>query len=433
MNDPSPEIQLRAREHFERAQQASNAFTDRLFSVLMLVQWAGAVGAALWFSPATWEGARSSVHPHVWWALGLGGVLALMPVTLTLLRPGSLATRLVIAAAQSCFSALLIHLTGGRIETHFHVFGSLAFLAFYRDVRVVAFATLFVAADHFIRGVWFPASVFGVATSSPYRWIEHAGWVVFEDIILVLSIHRGLKEARLASERLAVVEHSHLRVEQEVQARTAELVAANAAATQAVRVKGEFLTNMSHEIRTPMGAIIGYADLLLDPTQSPSDRVDAVQTIRRNGAHLLTVINDILDVSKIEAGKLTVERIPTDAAQILEEVCSLMQVTADEKDLPLRHTVSGPFPVTVQTDPVRLRQVLLNLVGNALKFTKEGGVTIAASFMHGPHPALRFDVTDTGIGMTPEQAAKLFQPFTQADASTTRRFGGTGLGLTIAL
>jgi signal transduction histidine kinase/ActR/RegA family two-component response regulator len=206
-----------------------------------------------------------------------------------------------------------------------------------------------------------------------------------------------------------------------------------ATAERADAVKSEFLSNMSHEIRTPMGAIVGYADLMLDPNQSPSDRVDAVQTIRRNGAHLLTVINDILDISKIEAGKLTVEHVATDPAQVIEEVCSLMQVRADEKELALKHLIDGPFPVTVQTDPVRLRQVLINLVGNALKFTENGGVTIKAAFVAGARPAMRFDVTDTGIGMTPEQIAKLFQPFTQADASTTRRFGGTGLGLTIAL
>jgi len=172
----------------------------------MVVQWLAAIAAALLLSPLTWAGGQSWVHPHVWWAVCLGGLLTAMPVTLTLLRPGAFVTRAVIAVAQCGFSALLIHLTGGRIETHFHVFGSLAFLAAYRDFRVLGLATLVVAVDHFVRGVWYPGSVFGVATASPYRWMEHAGWVVFEDIFLFFSIRRGLRETRLAAQRQAVVE-----------------------------------------------------------------------------------------------------------------------------------------------------------------------------------------------------------------------------------
>ena len=131
------------------------------------------------------------MHPHVWSAVVLGGVLSFFPMVLAVLRPGRASTRYVIAVAQMLWSALLIHLTGGRIETHFHVFGSLAFLAFYRDWRVLVPATVVVAADHLLRGLYFPQSVYGVLTGGTWRWLEHAAWVLFEDVFLVMSCVRG--------------------------------------------------------------------------------------------------------------------------------------------------------------------------------------------------------------------------------------------------
>jgi len=206
------------------------------------------------------------------------------------------------------------------------------------------------------------------------------------------------------------------------------------AAEAANRSKSEFLANMSHEIRTPMTAILGYADMLLDPHQSPSDRLDHVQTVRRNAEHLLTILNDILDLSKIEAGRLDLECIPAQPRQIVTEVLSLMRVRAVEKGITLDVTYAGPIPQTIRTDPTRLRQVLINLVGNAIKFTNTGGVNLVVTL--GPNPGaedslLEFAIIDSGIGLTAEQIARLFRPFEQADSSTTRRFGGTGLGLTI--
>jgi signal transduction histidine kinase len=202
----------------------------------------------------------------------------------------------------------------------------------------------------------------------------------------------------------------------------------------ATRAKSDFLANMSHEIRTPMTAIVGYAEILTDPRQSALERANCVQVIRRNGDHLLSIVNDILDLSKIEAGKMTVEHIPCSPVQILHEVISLMQVKAAKAGLFIRTEYSFPFPRQIPSDPVRLRQVLLNLVGNSLKFTEQGGVTVAISFQPGlgKRGELRVEVRDTGIGMTSDQLAGLFQPFTQADTSVTRRFGGTGLGLSIS-
>jgi PAS domain S-box-containing protein len=213
-----------------------------------------------------------------------------------------------------------------------------------------------------------------------------------------------------------------------------EAEAARTQAEAASRSKSEFLANMSHEIRTPMTAILGFAENLLDETLGTKERRDAIETILRNGDHLMTVIDDILDLSKIEAGRMTIERMPISPRDLLTDVANLMRVRADAKRLQLRVRSDGQLPATIATDPTRLRQVLINLCGNAIKFTESGTVTLTCRLLddqRGGH-LLQFEVRDTGIGMTNEQLAYLFQPFSQADNSTTRRFGGTGLGLSIS-
>jgi PAS domain S-box-containing protein len=228
----------------------------------------------------------------------------------------------------------------------------------------------------------------------------------------------------------------HLDISESHEARN-RLVEAEQRANQANQAKSEFLANMSHEIRTPMTAILGYTDLLLDEQDSHTDpavRREYLSTVRRNGEHLLTIINDILDLSKIEAGKMTVEKIRVDPQQILLEVESLMRVKSKAKAISLEIVRETPLPQFIESDPVRLRQILVNLVGNAIKFTELGGVTVAVGLdaTATDHPHLRFEVTDTGIGMTADQQASLFQAFQQADTTTTRKFGGTGLGLRIS-
>ncbi|MCL4209966.1 MAG: PAS domain S-box protein [Phycisphaeraceae bacterium] len=204
-------------------------------------------------------------------------------------------------------------------------------------------------------------------------------------------------------------------------------------AQAANRAKSDFLANMSHEIRTPMTAILGYADLLRSPDLAPAEHADHLQTIRRNGEHLLQILNDILDLSKIESGRMEIEHVPVDVSAVLGDVMSLMRLRATEKRLTLRLDYETPIPSAILGDPTRLRQILLNLVGNAVKFTDSGSVTVTARLdEHEPGgPWLELIVADTGIGMTVEQIGRLFQPFTQGDETMTRRFGGTGLGLTI--
>jgi PAS domain S-box-containing protein len=528
--------------------------TDRLFTVLMPLQWIGGIAAALIISPQTWIGAQGHVHPHVLFAVFGGAVLCSLPMALAILRPGQLSTRMVIASAQVLFSSLLIHLTGGRIETHFHVFGSLAFLAAYRDWRVLLPATLIVAVDHFVRGVWWPETVFGIANASDWRWLEHAGWVIFEDIFLLLCIRQSVVEmhdlarkatqAERTTQELAesaqqirklslvasharygvIIADKHGRVEwtnnsfteitgfspaemldkdpwtllqgprtnaemadhirrqlangqsvsaeilhytkdgreywaslriepvrneageitnyistqtniSERKAREHELRRAKDESESANRAKSQFLANMSHEIRTPLNGILGFTELLRRAgTGIPEDeRQDYLQSIASSGRHLLTLINDILDISKIEAGHLRVDQMPCSPHHIISEVVSVMRVHAEEKGITLDYRWESAVPETIQSDPQRLKQLLINLVGNAIKFTEQGSVLVVVSLEAEPAaPKLRLEVRDTGMGIAKDKLDVIFEPFAQADSSVTRKHGGTGLGLAIS-
>ncbi len=558
MEAPDHSLEQRAQQIFAQRRQEVSCRTDRLFAILMAVQWVAGVAAAQWISPRAWEGAASQTHLHVWAAVFLGGIISSFPIALAILRPGQALTRYTIAVAQMLTSALLIHLTGGRIETHFHVFGSLAFLAFYRDWRVLIPATVTVALDHLVRGIYFPQSVYGVLTASPWRSLEHAGWVVFEDVVLVQYCLQAVHEMWESARRRATLEALHSSVEQKVIERTADLqksedrfrsLSASApigifhtdpaglclyvnpcwqeiaglpfdqakgeswsqaihpedraavfaewkgvtgagrelsrefrfrrpdgeirwvhtrskpllaedgavaghvgtvediterrrveewrrareAAEAANRAKSEFLANMSHEIRTPINGVIGMTELALGTDLTPEQR-DCLETVKISADSLLTVIDDILDFSKIEAGKLDIECIEFDLSWCVHHGLRLLALRAHQKGLELNCDLVAGLPVRLLGDPGRLRQILTNLITNAIKFTERGEVNVRVEVdsQSNSEVGLHFSVADTGIGIPAEKLDSIFRPFEQADSSTTRRYGGTGLGLSIS-
>ena len=656
----------RAEELFQQQQNEIYIKTDQLFAKLMFCQWVACVVMAVVISPYTWSGQTKAIHDHVWAAIFLGGAISLFPIWMARAWPGATVTRYIIAIAQMLMSALLISVTGGRIETHFHVFGSLVILSFYRDWRVLIPATIVVALDHFIRGVYWPYSVYGVLTASPWRSIEHAAWVVFEDVFLVISCLRSIREMRSIANRTAALElseqnfrqifqeapigmavvgldekflqanaelcqmmdysESELRsrtpldithaddvgfsreltrtmleggvhslvekryvrkdgkivwaartgcvirdesgnprhflimveniskrkeAEEALRERTRELESAvtenqlimdnsldvictidqegrfltvNAACEQlwgytpaelvgrkyielvapddrertlateatlketgkvtdfvnhyirndgtivavlwsatwlesaktifgvahdvterakmekaleqakdeadrANRAKSEFLSRMSHELRTPLNAILGFGQLLERQSPTPTQRT-RVQHVITAGRHLLALINEVLDISRIEAGRIQLSLEPVCVAEAVQETLDLMRPLANERRIQLIADVDMDSTVHVLADRQRFKQVLLNLVTNAVKYTPGSG-SVTISYAANSNEKLRIQVKDRGPGIAKEKLARLFTPFDRLGAELSN-VEGTGLGLVLS-
>jgi signal transduction histidine kinase len=418
----------RSDQIFQEHREAIFRRTDRMFALLMVLQYFAGILAVLIISPRTWIGEAGSTHIHVWAAVVLGGVLLSVPIALAILIPGKTVTRYVIAIAQILDSALLIHLTGGRIETHFHVFGSLAFLGFYRDWKVLITASAVVAADHYFRGVYWPQSVFGVLSASPWRWLEHTGWVIFEDIFILVACHQSIREMREIAERRSTIEQ----VAQERERDIEELQEARSQLKQALSAKDAFISICGHELKTPLTSMSLQTQLtqralakgtasLLSPERIGKLMDQSDSQIKR----LLRLVQDMLDQSRIQAGKLEFSPEPVDLSELVREVIERCQPQADAAGCPL--FLEEAPPLAGHWDRFRIEQVVTNLVTNAVKYGDGKPIEISLE-RSGTHAKIR--VRDHGIGIRHEDQTKIFEQFRRVD--DTHHIAGLGLGLYIS-
>jgi signal transduction histidine kinase/ActR/RegA family two-component response regulator len=433
---------------FNEQQQSIYKHTDHMFAVLMAIQWLAGIAAAFWISPATWAGTTSQTHPHVWAALFLGGAISSLPIALALTRPGQAPTRYTIAVAQMLFGALLIHLTGGRIETHFHVFGSLAFLSFYRDWRVLVPATVVVAADHILRGAFWPESVYGVLSASGWRWIEHAGWVLFEDTFLFIAIKRSVSEMWSIAERTAEIKSLNVGLEHHVYERTAQLVAANEELekevaerklaeeqlrqAQKMEAVGKLAGGVAHDFNNLLTVINGQTELSLRRISQNDPMYHKLEAIKGAGEQAASLTRQLLAFSR----KQVLQPKVLDLNKVIFETNKILQRLIGE-DIDLLIGL-GPDLGKIKADPSQIEQVLMNLAVNARDAMPQGGkLTIETnnvlideeyvSHHFSVHPGryVVLAVSDTGCGMDEATQSHIFDPF-----FTTKEVGrGTGLGL----
>jgi signal transduction histidine kinase/ActR/RegA family two-component response regulator/type IV secretory pathway TrbD component len=399
---------------------------------------------------------------HLVIALALGFVYQTWLITLTVsaaglamymlsakLSPHSFFTRCMAGIALQVFVALHIYQMHGMPEMHFFFFTAFTAMIAFCDWKAMWPGALLIIGQHIVfalltnSGVnmfFFPESFVGFTKLFFHFGIAlaHVGICGLWAGIRQNQILRDARQRRILRRSLETAAVAHARLEEQsiqLHFQNDELAVARGRAEAATSAKSEFLANMSHEIRTPMTAIMGYCDILLSEADSDPQlrrHRGALHIIRQNGDFLLGLLNDILDLSKIEAGKLEVEKIAFSAENLVTEIRTLFRMRAAAKSLALNVRFDGEVPAVVESDPARIRQILVNLVSNAIKFTAKGSVDIVVRMLPGETPRLQFEVNDTGLGMSPEVVAKLFGAFMQADASVTRKFGGTGLGLSIS-
>lgn len=443
----------RVNEVFSAHYDALASKTDKLFAFLFVFQWLLGIIFALVISPLTWSGESSRTHIHVYAAIFLGGLVAIMPIFMIYRDPGATMNRMVVAVSQMLFSILFIHLCGGRIETHFHVFGSLAFLAFYRDWRPVLIATMVTALDHLLRGALWPESVYGVLSAAPWRAFEHAAWVVFEDIILFYSMSLALAELRSVSEgqvnledqsqalRKAHDEVAELNrsLEEKVLLRTKELQESkqmilnqqqSLIVTSKMSALGEMAGGVAHEINTPL-AVIGLRveqmeECLKEGDLEGIDFADGLDVIKQTADRIASIVSGLRFFAR-EGSRALPQKIKV--SRLIDETLSFCRERFSHHGIQVEVVRDAHLDsLEVVCRSVDISQVILNLLNNArdaIESTEEKWVRIE-TLDRGEYAEV--SVTDSGPGIRKEIQDKIMQPF-----FTTKEVGkGTGLGLSIS-
>jgi len=472
-NTPDSQAQIDARTNVLLAENQKANWTqiDHLFAVLLTLQWLACIALAIWLSPRAWEGLNSYVHPHIWAAVFLGGLIAAGPIVLIVLRPGEAITRYVVAVAQMMHSALLIHLSGGRIEMHFHVFGSLAFLSMYRQWKVLIPATIVVALDHVLRGIFWPQSVFGVASVSYWRWLEHSGWVIFEDSILIWSCIWATRGMATSCQRQAQLEAANDRVEAEVARQTARLEFVSHELIGSARRAGmaEIATGVLHNVGNVLNSVNVSASFALEKlkdSEIPS-LVKVGEMLRKNegnlpafltsderGKHLPEFLIELTDclgrerdgilgeLQSVASGLDHIKQIVStqqrhaksgsareklSPAEVFELAIAMDLGESAQENLTLERDFPPIEPMAI--DKHRVLQILINLLSNAKKAVMATGradqrITLSTRRMdRDGNKFIRFEVKDNGVGIKPEDLTRIF-----AHGFTTRN-DGHGFGL----
>ena len=413
-----PAVMRRGAEILSQRKQTVHGRTDRMFAWLLAFEYVVGIVAALFVSPRTWMGETSQTHLHLWAAVLLGGLIVSLPIWMAIRYPGWWLTRHIVATGQMLSSALLIHLSGGRIETHFHVFGSLAFLAFYRDWQVLITATVVVALDHLLRGIFWPQSVYGILVGGEWRWVEHAGWVLFEVFFLRLACIENVNDMQEDARQKARLELSHRAIEREVAKRTADLERKN-------KELDEFNYVASHDLQEPVRKLISFSKLLeQDVGGVLNERANRdLSFIVDAATRMRDLIQDLLALSRAGRTAMKIEPISLGdcVTQALDALELRVRETSAEIDCASLPEING--------DAVLMTQLYQNLVSNALKFIppdRKPKISLTAT-RSGDHWEMA--VADNGIGIKPEHIDRLFKPFQRLHGRG--EFEGTGIGLAI--
>jgi signal transduction histidine kinase len=402
---------------------------DRLFAWLMVGQWLAAIAIAVLFSPYGWEGKARAADLHLLVAVLLGGVLSAVPISLVWLRPGTALTRHTVAVFQLLWSALLIHLTGGRIETHFHTLGSLTFLAFYREWPVLLTASGVAVVDHWLRGVLWPESIYGTPSPEWWRLLEHTVWLAFLDLVLLRSISEAVREMREMAERRAVAELASEREQQKARELDRAMMELKGAQEHLIRVEklaavGQLAAGVGHELRNPLAAVRNahayLAKRLARPEELANDaRVPQFMALMdRELNSCARIISDLLDFARENPVSLQ----PCPLRPLVEEAVG---VVPSREAVRVLNQVPEELPVPL-LDRDQFRQVLINLVQNAVEAIPAGrpGEVVVRAEGGGAEP-LRVRVVDDGGGIPADVLPRIFEPL-----FTTKK-EGTGLGLAI--